>query len=1143
MASKVLFCLLILCLSASAQERCKRVSLTQKITDTLSIIPNSFRFQSSDTTLRLQLNTSKNEAIWESKNTYNAQDSILICYKVLPFSLQKTFQHQESLDTLQFFITPLTPIQQQVGKREEIISTDSIQKTGAIYRGIAIGNQQNAFVNSALNLQLEGKITPDVTLKALLTDQQVPFQPEGNTQQIQQLDRVLIELQSKTTTLQAGDVILQNKNSEFLRYYKNVQGVQLETKQVYKDSSKSISSFGIALAKGRFASVAITPLESVQGPYRLRGASNERFIVIIANTEKVYVDGKLLRRGFDADYVIDYNLAEITFNPNILITQYIRIRVDYEYTERNYSRTNMHASHFQEYKKLTLFGQYYAETDNPRNPLAIQLSDSQKLQLSQIGDDANQAFLNTADSVGFSNEVILYEKKDTLTVSGTYSIFFYSKNPQKAFWQVAFTEVGAGKGNYILKQTLQNGRIYEWVEPLGGVPQGNFEPISLVPLPQKRQLFISGFVWKPTKYEKLYLETAFSKRDLNRFSGFDDEDNNGFALKAVWEQKDRFEWKKYKMQNLLSYEFNNPTFLPIDRFRNIEFNRDWNLNLDTLSVPEQQNEQITEVQSVLKKDIQNYFTTSHSYRKRGNVSEGWQNKASFSQKIEKWQIKGDFFLLNSQQNTQELFKANWQRLSAEISRHDKNLIKGYSYNLDKNVIKKSDNDSITFSAMNFDEHKVFVKTTDSSKTRFASEYSYRTDNQPVEGQLKLRTIAQTMQSTLQTKVNAIQNFKFLATYRNIQNFINTTQTEENLMGRLEWTRQLWEKNIRSELIWQNTSARELQREFSYIQVPTGQGTHTWRDDNSNNIVELNEFYLAINPDERQYAKIFTPTDTYIKAFSTDINYRLNLQTPSEWSKQKGIKLVLSKFSLNGSALLRRKTTEQDFGKRIFPLSNLNNQSILSVQENIRSILFFNRGNPQLGADVSFNKSNQKQLLTNGFETRSLQEISGMFRKNLGKAWNGQIQAKSNQIQNRSDFLVNRNFKIQSLGIQPQIAYQPSKNWRVSVAFLQNNKQNSFGAEKATLQEWSTELRWSKPSLFIFSAQIRLVDIRFTGETASPVAYEMLEALQVGKNWVWTATYQQRLANGLQINILYNGRKAPNQNNITHFGQLQAGVLF
>jgi predicted porin len=1125
-----------------AQERCKKVPILQTFTDSLTIVPNSFRFQTVDTTLKIVFDFNKNQVSWQSKQVYTSNDSIVVCYQVLPIRLQEPIRKRESIDTLNFFITPLQTIFEQNQKREEIISTDSIQKTGAIYRGLAVGNQQGAIVNSALNLQLEGKLNPEIGIRALLTDQQVPFQPEGNTQQVQQLDRVLIELYSKTSTLQAGDIVMQNKTSEFLRFYKNVQGVQLSTQQGYKDSSRSVSAFGVALAKGRFASTAITSIEGVQGPYRLRGANNERFIVIIANTEKVYVDNKPLRRGFDADYIIDYNLAEITFNPNVLITQYTRIRVDYEYTERNYSRTNMHASHFQEYKNLTLFGQFYSETDNPRNPLAINLSDEQKLQLSQIGDNLSAAFVQTADSVGFTAEAILYERKDTLTANGLFEdVFVFSRNPQRAFWQVVFTEVGEGKGNYRLRQTLQNGRIFEWVEPIGGIRQGNFEPISLVPLPQKRQMATLGLLYKPTNFEQIALETAFSQRDLNRFSKIDNEDNKGFALKATLRQKDRWHWGKYQWQNTASYEFNNPTFQPIDRFRSVEFNRDWNLNLDTLSKIPAATEHIFHLHSELRKDAQNFFATTHTYRHRVGSSEGWQNGLAFSQKTKKWSVKSDVFLLNAVQENNQ--KSDWQRFTGEIAYKTKHLTKGYAYLLDKNTLRQRANDSITFSAMNFDEHKIFLKTNDSSQTRFGAEYSYRTDNQPIDGNLEKRTLAQTIQTTLQTKASAKQNLRILATYRNIENFLFGQRNEENLMGRVEWQRQFWQKNIRSELVWQNTSARELQREFSFIQVPTGQGTHTWRDDNGNGIAELNEFYLALNPDERQFAKIFTPTDRYIRAFSTDLNYRLNLQAPTDWARGNWLKKSLSYFSLIGSALIRRKTTEDDFFRRIFPFSRLDNEQILSAQENLRATLFFNRGNPDLGADLNFVRGGQKQLLVSGFESRKNQEWGFSFRKNLSKKWTSNSQFRYNSLQNESDFLLNRNFQIQTWGIQLQVTYQPSPNLRVSVANLQSQKKNLQGVENLYQQEWSSEVRWSKPSLFVISAQIRWVDLRLEGETASPVAYEMLEALQVGKNWVWTATYQQRLGNGLQLNFTYNGRKMSLTPNIIHFGQVQAGVLF
>jgi hypothetical protein len=79
-------------------------------------------------------------------------------------------------------------------------------------------------------------------------------------------------------------------------------------------------------------------VEGSQGPYKLKGQNGELYVLVISGSERVYVNGLLLERGENNDYTIDYNAGEITFTPLFTITSEMRIAIEYQYSDRNYTR-------------------------------------------------------------------------------------------------------------------------------------------------------------------------------------------------------------------------------------------------------------------------------------------------------------------------------------------------------------------------------------------------------------------------------------------------------------------------------------------------------------------------------------------------------------------------------------------------------------------------------------------------------------------------------------------------------------------------------------------------------------------------------------------------------------------------------------
>src|SRR5690606_16045279 len=110
-----------------------------------------------------------------------------------------------------------------------LLQSEDIDYTGSYARSFSLGNNQDVVLNSNFNFQANGYLPDSIKIEAAITDNTIPFQPQGNTQRIQEFDQIYIRLSKKQHLLQVGDYNLEKPNGYFINYFKRVQGLYFQS--------------------------------------------------------------------------------------------------------------------------------------------------------------------------------------------------------------------------------------------------------------------------------------------------------------------------------------------------------------------------------------------------------------------------------------------------------------------------------------------------------------------------------------------------------------------------------------------------------------------------------------------------------------------------------------------------------------------------------------------------------------------------------------------------------------------------------------------------------------------------------------------------------------------------------------------------
>ena len=912
-----------------------------------------------------------------------------------------------------------------------------------------------------------------------------------------------------------------------------------------------------AVSRGKFARNIVQGIEGNQGPYRLRGAENELFIIILSGTERVFIDGKQLKRGQAHDYIIDYNTSEITFTAKQLITKDKRIEVEFQYSDKNYARSLVQFSDQYKNGPLSLYFDVFSERDSKNQPLQQELNDEQKEILRQAGDSLDGAISPGIDSIGWVDGQILYALQDSTFFDPVWndsayadSIFVYSVDPEVAHYRLTFSRVGTGNGNYVLDQNLANGRVYTWVQPIGGVPQGDYEPVIQLITPKKREMLVVGGAYEFNPNTKAGFELAASNNDVNTFSNLDKENDVGYAARLDLETKKPLSKKGVSLIAGLQYEHLDKNFKEVERFRKVEFDRDWNIR----------NQALTGSQNLAG------VTLGLQKSKLGVVSYNLQTFAvgkDYNAMRNNWSVVGQHQGLDvnyrgslTSSNTNE-GASNFLRHKTLATKKIKSIKLGYRDDFERNRFTTNDADTLSSNSYGFWEWETFITNSDSTANRYKVNYIQRKDQVGSGANLVQSTFGQAAGFNYDLLKNPRNKLKTTITYRSLE-ISDTNLTEqtpdETLLSRIEYTLKLWKGAVTSTSFFEIGSGLEARKEFSFIPVDVGSGLYTWNDYNGDGIRQLDEFEVAVFQDTANYIKIATPTDTYEKVYTNQFNQSFFLRPAAVWNSKKGIRKLLSKFSDQLALSIDRKTRREEGISRFNPFeTTIADSNLFHINSNFRNTFYFNQSDPVFGADINYQDISNKNLLTNGFESRRNRFGGLRGRWNLTRQFTLQGELTEGEKSNNSNVFVTRNFLIAYRKIIPTISFQPNTRFRISLKYEINEKDNIYSpppeaegtittGETSTNQTLGTEVRYNTVGKGSLLFNLNYIGIAYSGDVNSPVAFEMLEGLQPGNNGTWSLSYQRTLAKNLQLNLNYNGRTSEDSP-VIHTGGVEVRAFF
>lgn len=1061
--------------------------------------------------------------------------------------------------------------------RRTVDAASGLRRSGSITRGVHAGSGRDASIESGLRLELSGEVAPGVAVRASLSDEDTPILPEGTTRRLDQFDRVFIGLSARPGTLTLGDITATIESGRFARLSRKLQGVSATSNPIDLGGSGRLGAVtaGGASVRGRFRVQRIDALEGVQGPYRLRGDGGETFILVLPGTERVYLDGVLMTRGQPNDYVIDYTTAEITFTNRRIIGADRRIRVEFEYTTQQFSRTMLFAdatagvgrtatgdSRFE----LGVTAIREADGDQFSEEFGFSAADSAAVRMA--GDD--EVLRSGATRVEYDPEALFtqYVIEQRAVAGDTVDVFVpvtARPDEERPVYRVSFTRLGPGRGSYVRSGSDVNGVVYTFVGP----GEGTYDPVRRLPTPLRRQLLDVRTVVRPLRNLEIRAETGASGVDRNLISSLDDGNNDGQALllEAEWDSP-VLRYADADVGRLtLDGEFRSRSanFETFDRVRSIEFEREWNLRGRSSEAGRNAIPGELERESSIEAGLSRADSTGLSVRlarlELGNVYEGDRKVG-----VVRWMSAGPriTYRLDRVVTRDSLAggREAWARHVGRIGRGDVKAalqpfveVEAEEFTGDETTFVDPDDpddpQAGVLESRNFVEVRAGAdRAVDGlSLGAWAERRQEFVDLIPEiggEGRVIWTSrVSGAYSDPGRLRTDASVGIRLLDDRIPVSEAPGSTQRasgEATDALLLEWTGNL-RTGPRTDLSWLYDARSERSATLQEIYIRTGQerGRYVWQDLNGDGATQIEEFIPETIPGEGEYVRTFLPSDSLTAVTSVTARLRLNRRAERDTDSRSGLlRAIGSETVLEVS---EKSTTPDRSDVYLLQVGTFRDvDRTLNGRLRVRQQFMLRPGGPANEIRLTLQEARSLSRLAAGSESTrsSVAELFG--RSRLAEGFSGRMTTALTVDSRSSVSFSTRTFDIAGVSAEPAADIRLTDRITITPGVFGAWKKDRGSDTTARIARLPVEALYQAGGSLRLTTRLEASVIRLDSDARGLTAFELTDGRGGGTSWLWNAGLRWLVNENLTATLVYDGR-APDSSPVIHTARFQLRAQF